>query len=158
MANAVYAGASAAAAAFVIFVALTQSHVITVPYLTPTILEIQDLQETYEMKDSANFTVTVMGYGSNCHMLQAEIVYLGVPGGERVSFYRKADDCRFMTITHGPYNLTKSFDYGGENVFGREGTYRLDVQFEDPVDGTKSSAMRNFSFGERQNPRASDVG
>jgi len=144
MARIVYVAAGAAAAIFAIIVALAQSHVIGVPYLTPAALEIQGLQETYGLNDSANFTAMVKGYGSNCHMLQAELLYLGGSSEERVSFYRKADDCRFMTITHGPYNMTRSFDYGGENVLGREGDYKLDVQFEDLIDGTKASATRNL--------------
>lgn len=135
-----YAIAGVAAAAFVIFVALAQSHVIAVPFFTPAVLDVSGLQETYSLNGNANFTAVVRGYGSNCHLLQAEIVYLaGEAGGERVSFYRKADDCRFMTITHGPYNLTRSFDYGGENVLGRPGTYKLHVQFEDLIDGNTAS-------------------
>lgn len=144
MARWAYVGAGAAAATFAIFVALAQSHVVAVPYLTPAALEIHGLQETYGVNGTANFTVSVKGYGSNCHMLQVETLYLGNDQGERVSFYRKADDCRFMTITHGPYNLTRSFDYGGQNVFGAEGPYKLEVQFEDLVDGTKASTTRDI--------------
>jgi hypothetical protein len=144
MVRLVYAAAGVAVVGFAIFVALAQSQAIAVPYLTPATLEIQGLQETYGLNGSANFTATVKGYGSNCHLLQAELLYLGTDSEERVSYYKKADDCRFMTITHGPYNLTRSFDYGGENVFGKEGDYKLDVQFEDLVDGTKASVTRNL--------------
>lgn len=139
-----YVAAGAAVAVVAIVVVLAQSYIISVPYLTPVALEIQGIEETYDLNGSANFTATVKGYGSNCHMLQAELLYLGEGSEERMSYYRKADDCRFMTIMHGPYNLTRSFDYGGENVFGREGAYKLDVQFEDLVDGTKASATRNL--------------
>lgn len=140
-----YAIVGAAVAAFATFVALAQLHVIAVPLFTPAVLDVSGVQETYNINGNANFTATVKGYGSNCHMLQTEIVYLGDEAeGERVSFYRKADDCRFMTITHGPYNLTKSFDYGGENVFGKPGNYKLDVQFEDLVDGSKASFKKDL--------------
>lgn len=146
MSRLAYVAAGAAAAVFAIIVALAQSFVIVVPYLTPVALEIWGLQEAYDLNGSANFTATVKGYGSNCHMLQAELLYLGGGSEERVSYYRKADDCRFMTITHGPYNLTRSFDYGGENVLGREGDYKLDVQFEDLVDGTKISVTKDLQI------------
>lgn len=132
-------GAAGAAAVFGIFVVLAQAHIILVPFFTPTILEVEGLRQNYRINDDANFVVKVDGYGSNCRMLQTEILL----DGERVSYYRKADDCRFMIITHGPYNFTRSFDYGSE-VLGREGTYKLDVQFEDLVDGTKASAVRTF--------------
>lgn len=130
----------AAAAAFGVFVALAQAHVIFVPYFTSATLRIEGLQETYAVDGNATFTVTADGYGSNCHMLQVEILHRG----ERMSYYRKADDCRFMDITHGRYNLTRTFDYGGKDVFGMEGDYNLQVQFEDLADGTKASATRAF--------------
>ncbi|MEM3161083.1 MAG: hypothetical protein QXJ74_09905 [Nitrososphaera sp.] len=144
MVRVAYLAAGAAAAGFAVFVALAQSQVIAVPYFTPAVLEIQGLQDTYGVNGSANFTATVKGYGSNCHLLQAELLYLDGSEGERMAYYRKADDCRFMVITHGPYNLTRSFDYGGQNVFGREGDYKLQVQFEDLIDGTKASETRDL--------------
>lgn len=132
----------AAAAAFGVFFVLAQAHVIYVPYFTPVHLWIDGLQERYGVNGSATFTVTVDGYGSNCHMLQVEVLR----GGERASYYRKADDCRFMEIVHGRYNLTRVFDYG-ELVLGTEGDYLLQVQFEDLVDGTRASATRQFTVG-----------
>ena len=133
----------AAAAALGVFVALAQAHVIFVPYFTPATLRIEGLQQRYSVNGDATFTVTADGYGSNCHMLQVEILH----EGERAAYYRKADDCRFMEITHGRYNLTRTFDYGGEDVLGREGDYMLQVQFEDLVDGTRASATKTFQVG-----------
>lgn len=132
----------AAAIAFGIFVALAQAHVIFAPVFTPTVLHVEGLRQDYRVNGDASFLVKVSGYGSNCHMLQVEILD---EEGERASYYRKADDCRFMTITHGPYNFTRSFEYGGENVLGKEGSYKLDVQFEDLVDGSKASVTREFA-------------
>ncbi len=138
----VYAVAGGAgAAAFAAFVALAQAHVIFVPYFTPAVLQVEGLQEEYNNGESASFTVSVKGYGSNCHMLQVEVLD---EEGERASYYRRADDCRFMTIAHGQYNLTRAFDYDSSTVLGRGGTYELDVQFEDLIDGTKASVKRTF--------------
>lgn len=134
------AGAAGAAAVFGVFLALAQAHIILVPFFTPTILQVEGLRQNYRVGDDASFLVRVDGYGSNCRMLQAEVLL----DGERASYYRKADDCRLMVITHGPYNFTRSFDYDSE-VLGKEGTYKLDVQFEDLVDGSKASATRTFT-------------
>lgn len=130
----------AVAAAFGVLVALAQAHVIFVPYFTPAAIQVDGLQQTYALNGNATFTVTAKGYGSNCHMLQVEILR----EGERASYYRRADDCRFMEITHDRYDLTRSFNYGGETVLGEEGAYELRVQFEDLVDGTKASVTRPF--------------
>lgn len=132
----------AGAAAFAVFVALAQAHVIFVPYFTPAILQVEGLRDEYGAGEDANFTVSVKGYGSNCHMLQVEALD---EQGDRASFYRRADDCRFREITHGQYNLTRAFDYDAGIVLGRGGTYSIDVQFEDLVDGTKASAARTFT-------------
>lgn len=129
------------ASAFIIFAALAYMQVIFVPYFTPVTLQIEGLRQEYHAGESMTFVVNVNGYGSNCHMLQVEALN---QQDERVSYYRKADDCRFMTITHGPYNLTRAFDYDSEKVFGSKGAYKLDVQFEDLVDGTRASATRNL--------------
>ena len=88
-----------ATGAFATFVILAQSHVILIPYLTPTVLEIRGLKAAYSVDDRATFDVIVKGFGSNCHMLQ---VVATSQSGDRVSFYKKADDCRFMTVMHGP--------------------------------------------------------
>lgn len=133
------AGATGAVAVFGVFVALAQAHVIFVPFFTPAVLQVEGLREDYSANQDMSFTVRVDGYGSNCHMLQVEILN---EDGARKSYYRKADDCRFMTITHGPYNFTKTFEYGGENVLPTDGTYKLDLQFEDQIDGTKVSMTR----------------
>ncbi|MEO9294494.1 MAG: hypothetical protein ABI347_02725 [Nitrososphaera sp.] len=128
-----------------VFVFLAYSHVILVPHLSPTILEIHGLKDTYSINDKTSFTVTAKGYGSNCHMLQVEA---RGQNGERASYYKKADDCRFMTITHGPYNFTRSFEYGNE-VLGTQGTYTLDIQFQDLVDGSGASQTRSFMVNAR---------
>lgn len=133
---------AAAAVAFGVFVALAQAHAIRVPYFTPTKIELEGLEQTYPAAGNVTFTATVSGYGSNCHMLQAEILF----EGERRTFYRKADDCRFMDITSGPYNLTRAFEYGGKEVFGQEGAYDLDVSFEDLVNGNKASIRKTFNI------------
>ena len=80
------------------------------------------------------------GYGSNCHMLQVQATN---QNGERASYYKKADDCRFMIITHGPYNFTHSFEYGSE-VLGKQGTYVIGIEFQDLVDGNHVSETRSF--------------
>lgn len=133
---------SAAAVTFAVFTAFSQAGVLSVPYFTPAIISIEGLDDAYSAGQRANFVVAAKGYGSNCHMLQAELIH----EGERKSFYRKADDCRFMEITHGPYNFTRSFEYGSE-VLNSKGGYKLDVYFEDLVDGRKASLSRNFSVG-----------
>lgn len=63
--------------------------------------------------------------------------------GEQESFYKKADDCRFMAITHSPYNFTRSFEYGNE-VTGKQGSYTLDFEFKDLVDGRDVLTTRSF--------------
>lgn len=131
---------SVVAAGIAIFVALAQSQTILVPGASPAILEIRGLNGTYSIGEKANFVVTVKGYGSNCHMLQVQAANRN---GERESFYKKADDCRFMAITHGPYNFTRSFEYGNE-VTGKQGTYALDFEFKDLVDGQVASTTRSF--------------
>lgn len=135
------AGAGGAVAVFGIFVALAQAHVIFVPFFTPAVLQVDGLREDYRVNEDISFTVSVDGYGSNCHSLQVEILD---GDGERASYYRKADDCRFMEITHGQYNFTRAFDYGGENVLSSEGTYKVDLQFEDLIDGIKVSTTRTL--------------
>jgi hypothetical protein len=129
----------AAAAAFGIFVALAQAHVILVPYFTPAALEVQGLAPSYEIGQDARFDVTANGYGSNCHMLEVEAVH----GGERVSYFKRADDCRFMEITHGQYNMTRPFEYGTQ-VLQDTGQYTVDIRFEDLIDGTKAQTSRTF--------------
>lgn len=129
----------AAAAAFGVFVALAQAHVILVPYFTPAVLEVQGLEASYEADGPAQFTVTAKGYGSNCHSLEVQAVH----EGERVSYFKRADDCRFMEITHGQYNFTRSFEYGSE-VLEKAGAYSVDIRFEDLVDGTKTETVRTF--------------
>jgi hypothetical protein len=130
-----------AAIAFAVFVALAQAQVLNVPYFTPATVSIDGLDDAYAEGEGANFVVTAKGYGSNCHMLQAELSH----EVERKSFYRKADDCRFMDITHGQYNFTRPFEYDGQLL--AKGSYKLDVLFEDLVDGKKASATRTFSVG-----------
>ncbi|WP_337863922.1 hypothetical protein [Nitrososphaera sp.] len=136
------AAVATAAAAFGVFVALAQSQAISVPYLTPTTLEIKGLQEApYGTGDVARFSVTAKGYGSNCHALEVEA--LG-EDGKRLSYYRKADDCRYMPITYGPYNFTRPFEYGKEVLASGAGTVRLNILFEDLVDGKRVSETRSL--------------
>ncbi|MGI0019186.1 MAG: hypothetical protein ACREAY_01805 [Nitrososphaera sp.] len=130
------------AAIFAVFVVLAQAQAISVPFFTPATIRVNGLGDNYGLNGDATFTITAHGYGSNCHALQVEAVH----DGERKSFYRKADDCRYMEITHGPYNFTRSFEYGSE-VLSSKGEYKLDVRFEDLVDGRKASLTRNFSVG-----------
>lgn len=129
----------AAAAAFGVFVALAQAHIILVPYFTPAVLEVQDLESSYQAGGPARFAVAAKGYGSNCHSLEVEAVH----EGERVSYFKRADDCRFIEITHGQYNFTRSFEYGSE-VLEKDGTYSVDIRFEDLVDGTAVETSRTF--------------
>lgn len=130
------------AAIFAVFVVLAQAQAISVPFFTPATVTVDGLGSSYRPNEDATFTVTVHGYGSNCHALQVEATH----DGERKSFYRKADDCRYMEITHGQYNFTRSFDYEGK-VLDTKGDYKLDIQFEDLIDGKKASLTRNFSVG-----------
>lgn len=132
-------GAAAAIAA--IFVLLAQWHIILVPSVSPTLLQVDGLKSEYSRGDKAIFSVTAKGYGSNCHLLQVQATD---QNGERASFYKKADDCRYMVITHGPYNFTRSFEYGNE-VLAKQGTYNIDIQFEDLKDGTKVSVTRSIA-------------
>lgn len=138
----------AAAAAFGIFVALAQVHVILVPYFTPAALEVQGLAPSYELGQDALFSVTAKGYGSNCHMLEVEAMH----EGERVSYFKRADDCRFMEITHGQYNMTRTFEYRTQ-VMQQTGSYTVDIRFEDLIDGTKAQTSRRFQVeqGEGRN-------
>lgn len=140
--NYAIAGGAAAAMATGILVALAQSQAIFVPYITPTTLHIDGLQEAYGLNGTAAFTVTAKGYGSNCHMLQVEVLH---ENGDRASYYKKADDCRFMTITHGPYNFTRPFSYGSE-VMGKAGKYTIDIQFRDLVDNTEARLTKTFQM------------
>lgn len=125
----------------IIVILLAQLQFIVIPYLTPTILEVQGLKDSYFINDRAVFNITLKGYGSNCHMLEVEAIHRG---GERSSYYRKADDCRFMTIMQGPYNFTKSIEYGNE-VLGKQGPYKIQIQFEDLVNHTKAAATKSFT-------------
>ena len=134
--------AAVSAAGLLVFVVLAQAHVIFVPYFTPVTLQVEGLQTDYQVGQDVSFRVSVDGYGSNCHMLQVETLD---NEGERISFYRRADDCRVMSISHGKYNLTRTFDYDGPTILANEGTYNLDVRFEDLIDGTKKSSTKSFS-------------
>ncbi|WP_415283014.1 hypothetical protein [Candidatus Nitrososphaera sp. FF02] len=132
------APAGAAAVAFGVFVALAQTHVIFVPYFTQAVLKVQELAGSYDIGEPVRFVVTAEGYGSNCHSLEVQAVH----EGERASYFKRADDCRFMEITHGQYNMTRSFEYGSE--VGQAGQYTVEIKFEDLVDGTKAVATKTF--------------
>ncbi|AIC14279.1 hypothetical protein [Nitrososphaera viennensis] len=137
--HAIAAVGGAAAAVFAMFVALAQTHVIAVPYFTPIALQVDGLKEKYAAGETANFAVTANGYGSNCHSLEVE----AMQDGQRASYYKKVDDCRFMTITHGQYNFTRSFDYGSE-VMGKAGAYTVDITFKDLVDNREAHVTKMF--------------
>jgi len=133
------AGGVAALATFAIFVTLAQTHAIAVPYLTPVGLQVDGLKEKYTAGEKVDFSITANGYGSNCHSLQVETMQ----DGQRASYYKKEDDCRFMTIIHGQYNFTRSFDYGSE-VAGRAGSYTVDIKFKDLVDNREAHDTKMF--------------
>jgi hypothetical protein len=97
------------------------------------------MKDKYRPGENVQFAVTVNGYGSNCHMLQVETTL----NGNRTSFYKKADDCRFIPITHSQYNLTRSFDYGSKTI-GKEGTYTVNIQFKDLVDNREAQLTKTF--------------
>ena len=131
---------AAASVAFVVFLILAQSNLILIPYLTPAIIETHGLNDRYTAGSMVTFSISVKGYGSNCHMLQAEVTN---QTGGREYYYRKADDCRYMVITHGAYDLTRTFKYNSETL-EEHGTYKLDIKFEDLKDGTQASTTRFF--------------
>jgi len=128
-----------AALVFGIFVVLAQVHAISVPYFTPVALQVDGLKEKYMAGENASFSVTANGYGSNCHSLEVEAKH----DGQRVSYYKKEDDCRFMTIAHGQYNFTQSFEYG-DKVMEKAGTYNVDMQFKDLVDNKETHITKKF--------------
>jgi hypothetical protein len=138
---AIAAAAGGAAAVFAIFVALAQTNAIAVPYFTPVALQVDGLKEKYAAGENASFAVTANGYGSNCHSLEVEATHND--NGERASYYNKEDDCRFMTITHGQYNFTRSFDYGSK-VMGKAGMYTVDIKFKDLVDNKEARVTKTF--------------
>jgi hypothetical protein len=133
------AGGAAAVAAFSIFVALAQTHAIVVPYFTPIGLQVDGLMGKYAAGEKARFSISANGYGSNCHSLQVE----ATQDGQRASYYKKEDDCRFMTIMHGQYNFTRSFDYGSE-VMGKAGSYTVDIKFKDLIDNSEAHVTKTF--------------
>lgn len=133
------APAGAAVVAFGVFVALAQAHVIMVPYFTPAALKVQGLGDSYNSGEPVRFTVVAEGYGSNCHSIEVEATH----EGERVSYFKRADDCRFMEIAHGRYNFTRSFEYGSE--VGQAGRYTVDIKFEDLIDGAKAEKTEMFT-------------
>ena len=138
---AIAAAAGGAAVVFAIFIALAQTQAIAVPYFTPVALQVDGLKEKYAAGEKASFSITANGYGSNCHSLQVE----ATQDGQRASYYKKEDDCRFMTITHGQYNFTRSFDYGSE-VMGKAGLYTVDIKFKDLVDNREAHVTKTFEL------------
>jgi hypothetical protein len=136
---AVIAAAGAALSIFAVFVALAQIQSIFVPYFTPVRLQVDGLMEKYAQGQNGIFNITAAGYGSNCHSLEVQADY----GDQRVSYYNKADDCRFMMITHGPYKYTRSFEYGTK-IMGKEGTYTVNIIFKDLIDNKQVQTTRKF--------------
>lgn len=132
-----------AAIAFSIFAVFAQTQALYVPILTPTTMAFEGLQAKYRINDTLSYAIDVKGYGSNCHQLEVITTYNGAKTN-RVDYYSKADDCRFMTITHGPYNFTRSFSYGGKSIFGKEGNYTVDATFTDLIDHQITTSKRSF--------------
>ena len=140
-------GAISTAIAFSIFMILAQTQTLSVPIFTPTTVLIEGLQEKYNVYETVNFVVKIEGYGSNCHQLEVSTSILDAAHINRVAYYSKADDCRFMAITHGPYNFTKAFSYGGGGaIFNKEGTYTIDATFNDLVDHHSVRVKRSFTI------------
>jgi hypothetical protein len=139
MASVKYVVAAIAAIAFGVFVMLAQYHAILVPYFSPAKIEVQGLESAYRADAPIQFDVLVRGYGSNCHMLEIEAVH----EGQRVSYYKKADDCRFMEITQDKYNLTRSFEYK-DQVLEKIGVYTINVRFEDLINQTNADMKKTF--------------
>ena len=138
-------GAISTATTFSIFMILAQTQTISVPIFTPTTVLIEGLQEKYNVHETVNFVVKIKGYGSNCHQLDVSTSILDATHINRVAYYSKADDCRFMAIIHGPYNFTKAFSYGGGGaIFDKEGTYTIDATFNDLVDHHSVRVKRPF--------------
>lgn len=137
---AIYA-AGAAIAVFAIFVTLAQVNAIAVPYFTPITLQVDGLKTGYAAGENATFAVTANGYGSNCLSLQ--VVTTHDDSGQRVSFYKKAEDCRYIPIIHGQYNLTRAFDYGSQ-VMGKAGKYTVDITFSDLIDNRQARLSKTF--------------
>jgi hypothetical protein len=102
-------------------------------------LQVDGLKEKYTAGENASFSITANGYGSNCHSLQVETTQ----DGQRASYYKKENDCRFMTITHGQYNFTQSLDYGSK-VMGKAGSYTVDIKFKDLVDNREAQVTKMF--------------
>jgi hypothetical protein len=123
-----------------IFILLAQTHVIYAAYLTPIKLTVADLNTSYSTGQNATLTINVDGYGSNCHLLEVTTTN---HDGEHVSYYKKADDCRFMEINHGPLNFAKSLTIDGRTL-EKAGAYTVDITFEDLVDGGQAHTTTTF--------------
>jgi hypothetical protein len=129
-------------AAFGFYIILAEAQLIFVPVFTPTTLSIDGVAASYPVNSSINYSVTVKGYGSNCLALKATIT--NEQSNSQVAFFRKADDCRYMTISYGAYNYTRSFSYQGNAVLGKAGDYLLHVEFTDEITGDKQVLDKTF--------------
>ncbi len=128
------------AIAFAVFIALASTQTIVVPYFTPTTIEFSGLEKEYPVNGSISYTVSVKGYGSNCAILKVVTIH----DGADVAFYRKADDCRYIEISYGPYNYTQNFSVDGPAVIGQAGEYVVQAEFEDQINGQKVVDSRSF--------------
>jgi hypothetical protein len=137
---AISAGAAAAVAVGV-FVALAQSHAISVPYLTPARIEFEGLNDLYPVNGSMDYSVSVRGHGSNCLDFQASVIR---EPDERVAYFGEVQDCRKIEIAEDPYNYTKSFSYTGATVLGRPGDYRIQVDVLDQITKQSFGETRPF--------------
>jgi hypothetical protein len=133
--------------AFTTLVVLSQAQVIFLPYLTPTSIEFYGLEDQYPVNGSMTYSISLKGYGSNCIGFTAQTLHKksSVPEGEeRVAFFSKTDDCRKITISHGPYNYSQNFSYSGHVVLGDPGDYRVRVHVFDRITEQNSTDMRLF--------------
>jgi hypothetical protein len=152
----VMVAAAGAIAAFGVFVALAQAQAIFVSYFTLTHIEFEGLEDQYPVNGSMVYTISLKGYGSNCIAFEAEMLredpsILG--GEEKVAYFKQIQDCRKINISHGPYNYSKDFSYGGNAVLGKPGDYRVEVTVLDQITGQKY--VDTHSFGVKEEPKYS---
>lgn len=127
---------------FVTFVVLAQEQVVVVPIFTTSTIELVGLEDSYHANATLKYSVKVSGYGSNCHRLVVSTIFPDT--NDRVSFYDKADDCRDLAITHGPYNFVQQLEYGGPLVLNKSGTYVISVTFTDLIDQKTFSTSKSI--------------
>jgi hypothetical protein len=135
-----------AATSFGVFVFLAQSQVIIIPYFTSTTIQFENLKENYVLGEQISYTIRVKGYGSNCVSLKVSTAYYIIGGNENVFYFYKADDCRYVTITQGLYNYTRTFNYAGAGDLNRIGLYTIEAEFFDRINGQRHLASKSFTI------------